>query len=176
MTMRQFYDWQTAGGGGDVSLLVTALEQREISWCMIGGLAVNHWAKEPMATADVDLVIASERVAEAVKALRASGFRAKKFKWSVNLKGRSKVSVQISTEAAYREFPSRAVPADIHGILMRVASLPDTLQGKILAYQDKERRPSKRQKDLTDILRLLEAHPKLKKLLPTDVAEKIKAV
>jgi hypothetical protein len=22
MTVRQFYDWQTAGGGGDVSLLV----------------------------------------------------------------------------------------------------------------------------------------------------------
>jgi hypothetical protein len=174
MTMRQFYDWQTAGGGGDVSLLVATLEQREIPWCMIGGLAVNHWAAEPMATADVDLVIASERVEEAVQALRSAGFTAKKFKWSVNLKGHSKVSVQISTEAAYREFPSRSVPADIHGILMRVASLPDTLQGKILAYRDAERRASKRQKDLTDILRLLEAHPRLKKLLPPDVAKKIK--
>jgi hypothetical protein len=175
MTMRQFYDWQTAGGGGDVSLLVATLEQREIAWCMIGGLAVNHWAKEPMATADVDLVIASARVDEAVKALRAAGFTAKKFKWSVNLKGRSQVSVQISTEKVYQEFPSRAVPADIHGILMRVASLADTLQGKILAYSDKERRASKRQKDLTDILRLIEAHPKLKKLLPADVAKKINA-
>ncbi len=171
--MRQFYDWQTAGGGGDVSLLVATLEQREIPWCMIGGLAVNHWAKEPMATADVDLVIALERVEEAVKALRAAGFTAKKFKWSVNLKGRSKVSVQISTEETYRGFPSRSVPADIHGILMRVASLPDTLQGKILAYRDKERRASKRQKDLTDIMRLVETHPKLKKLLPADVARKI---
>jgi len=175
MTMRQFYDWQTAGGGGDVSLLVATLEQREIAWCMIGGLAVNHWAAEPMATADVDLVIALERVEEAVKALRAAGFTAKKFKWSVNLKGRSKVSVQISTEEAYREFPSRSVPADIHGILMRVGSLPDTLQGKILAWRDPERRASKRQKDLTDILRLVEAHPKLKKLLPADVAGKIEA-
>src|ERR1017187_9188174 len=130
MTMRQFYDWQTAGGGGDVSLLVATLEQREIAWCMIGGLAVNHWAAEPMATADVDLVIALEQVGEAGKALSAAGFRAKKFKWSVNLKGHSKVSVQISTEEAYREFPARSVPADIHGILMRVASLPDTLDRK----------------------------------------------
>ena len=173
MTMRQFYDWQTAGGGDDVSLLVATLEQREIAWCMIGGLAVNHWAKEPMATADVDLVIALERVDEAVKALREAGFTAKKFKWSVNLKGRSKVSVQITTEKVYQEFPSRAMPADIHGILMRVASLTDTLQGKILAYRDKERRASKRQKDLMDILRLTEAHPKLKELLPADVAKKI---
>jgi hypothetical protein len=29
---------------------------------MIGGLAVNHWAIEPMATADVDVVTATEKV------------------------------------------------------------------------------------------------------------------
>ncbi len=172
--MRQFYDWQTAGGGGDVTLLVATLERLEIAWCMIGGLAVNHWATEPMATADVDVVITAERIEEAVKALTSAGFKAKKFKWSVNLTGHSKVSVQISTEKVYQEFPGRSVPADIHGILMRVASLPDTLAGKLLAYRDKERRASKRQKDLTDILRLVEAHPKLKKLLPADVAKKLK--
>ena len=174
MTLRQFYDWQTAGGGGDVSLLVETLERREIPWCMIGGLAVNHWAKEPLATADVEVVIAAGRVEEAVRALRAAAFTAKKFQWSVNLKGRSKVSVQISTEDVYREFPERSVPADIHGILMRVASLPDTLRGKILAWQDPKRRASKRQKDLLDIMRLVEGHPKLRKLLPADLAKKIK--
>ena len=152
-------------------LLVETLEQREIPWCMIGGLAVNHWAEEPMATADVDLVIAAGRVAEAVEALKKAGFKAKRFAWSVNLKGRSKVSVQISTEKFYQEFPQRAVAADIHGILMRVASLEDTLQGKIAAWRDRERRPSKRQKDLTDILRLIEAHPRLKKSLPADVVK-----
>jgi hypothetical protein len=174
MTMRQFYDWQTAGGGGDVSLLVETLERQEIPWCMIGGLAVNHWAREPMATADVDVVIAAERVEEAVKALRKAGFTAKKFPWSFNLKGRSQVSVQISTEAVYHEFPGRSVPADIHGILMRVASREDTLRGKLLAYQDPQRRASKRQKDLLDLMRLVEAQPKLNKLLPADVAKKIK--
>ena len=174
MTLRQFYDWQTAGGGGDVSLLIATLERREIPWCMIGGLAVNHWAKEPMATADVDLVIAAGRVEEAVKALQAVGFKAKKFKWSVNLKGRSKALVQISTEDFYRDFPERSKPADVHGILMRVASLEDTLRGKILAYQDPERRASKRQKDLLDIMRLVEAHPRLRKLLPADLAKKVK--
>lgn len=173
MTMRQFYDWQTAGGGDDVSRLVATLERREIPWCMIGGLPVNHWAREPIATADVEVVIAAERIDEAVKALGAAGFTPKKFKWSVNLKGHSKVSVQISTEAAYREFPGRSVPADIHGILMRVASRPDTLRGKILAWQDAKRRASKRQKDLLDIMRLVEAHPKLRKLLPAELLQKI---
>src|ERR1700733_356017 len=108
MTMREFYDWQTAGGGGDVSLLVATLERLEIPWCMIGGLAVNHWAHEPMATADVDVVIAAGRVQEAVNALREAGFTEKKFKWSVNLKGRSKILVQISTEDFYRDFPARS--------------------------------------------------------------------
>src|SRR5204863_9948167 len=104
MTLRQFYDWQTAGGGGDVSLLVEALERLEIPWCMIGGLAVNHWAEEPMGTADVDLVIATDRAEEAVTALGKAGFKVKRFEWSINLEGRSKVSVQISTAEFYREF------------------------------------------------------------------------
>jgi Nucleotidyl transferase AbiEii toxin, Type IV TA system len=126
-----------------------------------------------LAQGDVDVVIAAARIPEAVQALRAAGFVARTFQWSVNLKGRSAVSVQISTEEAYRDFPGRSVPADIHGILMRVASLPDTLQGKILAWQDPERRASKRQKDLLDIMRLVEAHPKLRKLLPAGLAKRI---
>ncbi len=87
--------------------------------------------------------------------------------------GHSKVSVQISIEEVYREFPERSVPADIHGILMRVASLEDTLRGKILARQDSERRASKRQKDLLDIMRLTESHPKLRKLVPADLTRKL---
>jgi hypothetical protein len=173
VTQKQFYDWQTAGGGGDVTLLVDTLERLKIPWCMIGGLAVNHWAEEPLATADVDLVITTKRVEEAVDALEKAGFQAKRFKWSINLKGRSKVTVQISTGDFYRDFPRRAVSADVHGIPMRVASVEDTLRGKLEAYADPERRPSKRQKDLLDIARLLEAHPKLQPLVPEEVLKKM---
>lgn len=175
MTLRQFYDWQTAGGGGDVSLLGTTLEGLEIPWCMIGGLAVNHWARESMATADVDVVLAAARSGEAVQALTEAGFKAKRFPCSINLQGRSQVLVQISTEAVYQEFPAGSVPADIHGILMRVACREDTLRGKLLAWQDPERRPSKRQKDLPDLMRLVEVHPPLRQLLPTAVLSKLEA-
>lgn len=175
VTGRQFYDWQTAGGGGDVLRLVEVLERREIPWCMIGGLAVNHWAQEPMTTADVNLVIAAERIEEALEALAEAGFRAERFEWSINLRGRSQVSVQITTEDEYRDFPKRAVAADVHGILMRVAGLEDTLQGKLRAYQDPRCRASKRQKDLTDILRLLEAHRGLIGLVPADLAKKLES-
>ncbi len=44
---------------------------------------------------------------------------------------------------------------------------------KLLAYQDPQRRASKRQKDLLDIMRLVEAHPKLNKLLPAAVSKKL---
>jgi hypothetical protein len=173
VTERQFYDWQTAGGGGDVLRLVETLERLEIPWCMIGGLAVNYWAEEPLATADVDVVVAAERVESAVDALLTAGFQAKRFEWSINLKGSSKVSMQISTDEMYREFPSRGVAADVHGILMRVASLHDTLAGKIVAWRDHRRRQSKRQKDLLDIMRLVESHPELKADLPADLASRL---
>ncbi len=174
MTEKAFYDWQTAGGGGDVMLLVSVLERLDVPWCVIGGVAVNHWADEPIVTADVDLVIALERVDEAVRALESAGFRAERFPWSVNLKGRSKVSVQISTAERYRAFPARAVAADVWGILMRVASRDDTLKGKLAAFSDPQRRASKRQKDWLDILRLVESHPALEEALPEDVRLRLK--
>jgi len=79
------------------------------------------------------------------------------------------VSLQLSTEDFYRDFPSRAVPADVHGILMRVASLEDTLAGKIKPWSTPERRPNKRIKDLGDIARLIEAHPELRDKLPDEL-------
>ena len=154
-------------------MLVATLERLKIQWCMIGGLAVNHWSDEPMATADVDVVVALDRVEDAVAALTAAGFIAKRFAWSVNLKGRSKVSVQISTEEFYRDFPTRAVAADVHGIPMRVACAEDTLRGKLEAYADTERRPSKRQKDLLDIARLIESHPDLQSQVPEAILKKL---
>lgn len=169
MTGRQFYDWQTAGGADDVMRMVDALERTELHWCAIGGIAVNHWAAEPMVTRDVDFVVAVDEIDQSVAALEKVGFVAERHPWSVNFRGRSQVSLQLSTEDFYREFPSRAVAADVHGILMRVAALDDTLAGKIKAWRTPERRPSKAIKDLGDIARLVEAHPHLEASLPEDV-------
>ncbi|MGA0041089.1 MAG: nucleotidyl transferase AbiEii/AbiGii toxin family protein [Pirellulales bacterium] len=161
MTSKQFFDWQTSGGTDDVMRLVDCLERADVPWCCIGGVAVNHWAEQQLVTRDVDLVIALDAVDRSVQMLEAAGFTSERFAWSVNLKGRSAVSVQLSTEDVYRDFPSRAVPADVHGILMRVASLNDTLAGKLKAWAEPTRRQSKQAKDFTDIVRLVEAHPRL---------------
>ncbi len=153
--------------------LVAALEKADISWCAIGGVAVNHWAEHPMVTQDVDLVVASEALDRTIAILEEVGFEAERFEWSVNFKGTSAVNVQISTEDSYKDFPSRAVPADVHGILLRVASLEDTLQGKMMAWSDSTRRQSKRIKDLADIARLVEAHPQLWARLTDDLKKEI---
>jgi hypothetical protein len=166
MTAKQFYDWQTSGGTDDVMRLVDVLERADVAWCAIGGVAVNHWAEHPMVTQDVDLVVATEFIERAVVLLEEAGFRSERFAWSVNFRGRSSLSIQLSTEDFYREYPSRAVPADVHGILMRVASLRDTLKGKIKAWSEPQRRQSKRIKDLADIARLIETHPELWDDLP----------
>src|SRR5512140_2397202 len=173
MTEKQFYDWQTAGGTGDVMRLVDCLERSEIRWCAIGGLAVNHWAAEPMVTQDLDFVVAADAIERTVAALEAAGFAAERFQWSINFKGRSKVSIQLSTEECYREYPERSVAADVHGILLRVASLEDTLQGKMRAWADPLRRQSKRIKDLADIARLVEAHPLLWGLLTEELKRQV---
>ncbi len=161
MTDKAFYDWQTAGGTDDVMRLVDALERADIAWCAIGGVAVNHWAEEPIVTLDVGFAVTADDVERVVEVLIESGFKCDKFKWSINFSGKSKVSVQLSTEEVYLDFPNRSVAADVHGILMRVASLEDTLLGKTLAWRDHSRRQSKRAKDFADMVRLLESHPHL---------------
>ena len=173
MTDKRFYDWQTAGGTDDVMRFVDCLERADIPWCAIGGVAVNHWADEPMVTRDVDFVVTVEAIEKTVKILEAEGFKPTRFEWSINFQGSSRVSIQLSTEELYHSFPSRSVPADIFGILMRVATLEDTLAGKIEAWRDSRRRQSKRTKDLGDIIRLVEAHPQLWKTLPPDLKDQV---
>ncbi|MCX6880272.1 MAG: nucleotidyl transferase AbiEii/AbiGii toxin family protein [Verrucomicrobia bacterium] len=173
MTAKRFYDWQTAGGTDDVMRLVDCLERADIPWCAIGGVAVNHWAAEPMVTQDVDFVVATEALDRAVDVLTEAGFRPERFPWSIHFKGHSRVSLQLSTEAFYHDFPTRAMAADVHGILLRVAALEDTLQGKLKAWRDSARRQSKRIKDLGDIARLIETHPHLWELLPDDLKPQI---
>lgn len=49
----------------------------------------------------------------------------------------------------------------------------DVLQGKVWAARDAARRASKRQKDLADISRLLEARPDLRPLVPAELLARL---
>jgi hypothetical protein len=54
-----------------------------------------------------------------------------------------------------------------------VARVEDILQGKILAAMDESRRSSKRQKDLADIARIVEAYPVLRQSIPEDIQRRL---
>ena len=127
-------------------MLMDTLAKLDVNWCMIGGLAANYWAEEPITTANVDLVVALDAITKTVDALEAVRVISKHFEWSVNLKGLSKISAQISTEEFYREFPSRSIPADIHGIPMWVVGLDNTMKGKVQTWRDPDRRRSNAKK------------------------------
>lgn len=173
MTAKEFFNWQTLGGADDVTSFVDCLEKANLDWCTIGGIAVNHWAAEAMVTQDLDFAVTADSVGRVEKVLTEAGFAAERFQWSINFKGKSKISIQLSTEAVYSEFPARGVAADVHGILLRVASLEDTLAGKIMAWSDTTRRQSKRIKDLADIARLVESHPELWHSLKDELKKEI---
>jgi len=44
----------------------------------------------------------------------------------------------------------------------------------MLAWRDPQRRPSKRQKDLLDIMRMAEAHSEIVHLLPEEIPDRLR--
>ncbi|MBM3296538.1 MAG: hypothetical protein FJY83_02955 [Candidatus Aminicenantes bacterium] len=163
MTRRQFFN-AVAGGGGDVlKRVLSLLAKTKTPYCVIGGLAVNAYA-EPVVSLDLDLVVSSAKLAEFLLAAKRAGFKAKVFKCSINLSAPgSDLRIQLQTDERYQPFISRAKLKTVLGYRMKVAAVEDVLQGKIWAHGDASRRMSKRQKDLADIMRLLEKRPRLRK-------------
>ena len=168
MTEKQFLN-NLAGGKGDViQQFLDLLDRLKISYCVIGGLAVNAYV-EPVVSLDLDLVIAADSI-EKLKKAAAETFSIKEFPHSLNLSSsESQLRIQIQTDSRYQKFLDSASSKTILGYEMKAAALEDLLQGKIWAYLDPERRRSKRQKDLTDIFRLVESYQHLFALLPKEI-------
>jgi hypothetical protein len=140
---------------------------------VVGGLAVNAYA-EPLVSLDLDMVVAAGDIDKVCEAAEAKGFAVKRFEHSVNLKsGASDFRIQLQTDPRYQEFIPRSELRDVLGYRIRVAAVEDVLAGKVCAYSDATRRGSKRQKDLADIMRLVETHPELASQLPEAIREEL---
>ena len=156
-----FYNIVTRGGGAEIEELLRLLDEAGIRYCVIGGQAVNHYV-EPLVSLDLDLVVATGQLA-AAEELLSNRYAVRRFPRSLNVDlGASDLRVQIRTDPRYGDFVDRAEPGDVLGVPMYVAAVRDVLRGKVWAAQDSSWRPSKRQKDLTDIARLIEAYPDLR--------------
>jgi len=157
---------RVANGQADIlEQFLDLLNTLKIDYCVIGGLAVNAYV-EPVVSLDLDVVVTvedTERLSKAAMQL----FSVKEFPHSLNLSSPlSDLRIQLQTDPRYQSFIRNAVNKKVMGYEMKVARLEDVIQGKIWAYSDEQRRRSKRQKDLADIFRLIEAYPYLEELLP----------
>lgn len=172
--MRALTFWKTvtADQSDLLEKLLDVLARHDVQYCVIGGQAVNAYA-EPVVSLDLDLVVATEQV-DRVETLLAESFDVERFPHSLNvsLPG-SDLRVQVQTDPRYATFLPRAVERDVLGLRLPVAALQDVLHGKVWAAQDPSRRASKRQKDLADIARLLEAYPELRAQVPDEVLSRL---
>ena len=159
------------GHDSDLRLAVEALRANGQPFCLIGGLAVNHYV-EPVVTLDADFAIAAS--AGLVGVLRAAGFVVEEFPHSVNaqLPG-SRLRVQITVNSRYGGFPARAVAGELFGVRLPIAALEDLVQGKLWAVADTTRRASKRAKDRADLIRICESRPHVIALIPPGVIPEV---
>jgi hypothetical protein len=173
MTAAEVYDSVTNGGAGHFAEAVAILD-RNGPWCLIGGLAVNHYV-EPVYTLDADLVLVSENLEAARAAFTAAGFIVQAFAHSINArKPGSKLTLQFTTESRYQAFVENAERGEILGCLVPIATLPDLIQGKVWAWMDPNRRLSKHKKDELDLIRIAENFPEVRPLIPGEISSQIK--
>jgi len=173
MTGKEFLNSLAHGQSDIIQLVLDILAETGSGYCLIGDLAVNAYA-EPVVSLDIDVVIAAENVEAASKAAEARKLKVESFERSVNISSpHSDLRIQLQTDPRYQEFIPRAELKDVLGYKMVVAKLEDVLQGKVWAYLDRTRRRSKRQKDLADILRIIEAYPQLAAKLPPTLRKEL---
>ena len=172
MTAEEIYESVTNGGATDFAQVAAILE-RHGPWSLIGGLAVNCYV-EPVYTVDADIVVAAENLARVRESLAAAGFRLEEFAHSLNAsKPGSKLQIQFTQDLRYQDFIDRAERREVLGNFIPVARLEDIMQGKIWAWTDPERRPTKRKKDELDLMRIAEAFPKLRPKIPREIVEQL---
>jgi len=174
MNERQFTNRVTNSQKDFLQDFVDLLQKLDVPFCVIGGLAVNAYA-EPVVSLDLDLVAVSEHLGKLIESLEHR-FTVREFPHSVNVSSpASDLRIQLQTDPRYQDFVARASQRTVLGYDIPVAALEDVLRGKVWAFSDPTRRASKRQKDLADIMRLVETHPHLMVALPDSLRERLSA-
>ena len=85
----------------------------------------------------------------------------------------SDLRIQLTLDPRYQEFLSTSEDFEFLGQRVHVASLKDIVRGKIWAWGDTQRRASKRKKDELDLMRILEAYPQLRPMMPEEIRRQV---
>ncbi|MBI5182294.1 MAG: hypothetical protein HZA06_05245 [Nitrospirae bacterium] len=172
MTKKEFMNRVAHAKDDFLQDFLDILKKNKNQFCAVGGLAVNAYA-EPVVSLDLDIVILIENLDNLLVQLKKR-YSVTAFPNSINIaEPASDLRIQLQTDKRYQSFIGRAVQKDILGYKMPVAAIEDVLQGKIWAAMDETRRPSKRQKDLADILRLVETREDLISIIPESLRNKL---
>jgi hypothetical protein len=172
MTKREFARRVWKGEKDALEAFLRSLEKAKIKFAVIGGLAVNAYV-EPVVSLDLDIIVSSPQI-EKLAGFLPPGGRCHRFAHSLNIElAGSDLRIQVQTDERYQPFLRRARKKSVLGYKMPVAHVEDVLQGKVWAALDESRRASKRQKDLADILRLIESKESLADLLPPSLKKKL---
>ena len=146
---------------GEAELLVqlrelhTALSQRNIAYCVIGGVAVNaHGAVR--ATHDLDVMLRMEDAPAARDAVSVLGYRTLDAGGEIEsfVRSRTRLDILLAQRPITRDLLARARSIDYAGLPIKVIPLEGLLGLKIQAFNDDPRRL----KDLQDIVDLVRLH------------------
>lgn len=172
MTASEVFEAVTGSGSSDFALVVAILNRRG-AWCLIGGLAVNCYV-EPVYTLDADIVVIASELPTVNDELIDAGFSVEEFPHSLNARmPKSDLRIQFSLDPRYQEFVNDTTILDVLGQQVPIASLANVVRGKVWAWSDERRRLSKRKKDELDLIRILEAYPDVRDLMPTEIRKQL---
>lgn len=172
MTASEIFESVTGSGSTDFAAIVSILNRRG-AWCLIGGLAVNCYV-EPVYTLDADIVVISSELPGIKDELIHAGFSVEEFPHSLNARmAKSDLRIQFTLDPRYQDFVNDTTVREVLGQPVPVTSLRNVAQGKLWAWNDEKRRPTKRKKDELDLMRLLEAYPELSDLIPSEIRKQL---
>jgi hypothetical protein len=172
MHRRAFWRAVTVDRSNLLDRFLHLLREQRIRCCVIGGQAVSAYA-EPVVSLDLDLVVIASDL-ERLAPLLEEQFTVERFEHSLNISDRaSDLRIQIQLDPRYAPFVERSTTREVLGEQLSVAAMEDVLLGKVWAASDSQRRPSKRQKDLADIARLLEVQPSLRARVPQEILDRL---
>lgn len=175
MTAGEVFEAVTGSGSTDFATLVSILN-RSGAWCLIGGLAVNCYV-EAVYTLDADVVVVDSELPMIKNELIKAGFSLAEFPHSLNASmSKSDLRIQFSLDPRYQNFVNDTTIREVLGQQVPVASLANIVQGKIWAWSDERRRVSKRKKDELDLIRILEAYPELRHIMPQEIRDELPEV
>jgi len=137
--------------------LAAALDAHDISFALIGDIAVGIHSGEPRATIDIDIAVPTTTARSKVAAaLQAGGFAAGgAFEHSLNFRHQNGEPIQVAFDPSFDEAIGRAERFDIGGTALRVVRKDDLIAMKERAAGDPARRPSKALRDRADVELLL---------------------